>query len=176
MLNRLTYLSTGYPQVNRKGGNMKRAWLVALILVLSASPLFAAQTTKTLINDETISGSSPAVEADSYIGDAEKVTFFITYDSNRTTAAVTAKVTIAVSIDGTNWHDISWFDVAGGATPQTSEDLSFVAGDGTYVGWFDKSLTAPQMRIRVNITAAGITKSYGPGETADVTVTIIEKK
>jgi len=148
---------------------MKRIWLVVLAVALLVSPVFAAQTTTEII-DTTLTNSVPAKEADSYIGDADKVSFFVTLNSSSTTTGVTANVTVAASIDGIHWQDISWFDVAGGATPQTSETLT---SSGTYVMWVDKALTAPYIRVRVNMVNSAV---YGVGDTGGISVTVVEKK
>lgn len=135
-------------------------------MALLAGHCYAGQTEFVMINAETLTGVADRIEADRYIGDADRVTFFVTYDQDGETVGVTSTVTVAVSIDGVNWQDISWFDVAGGVTPQTSETLTT---DGTYVGWLDNRIAATYIRIAV--------KSSGAlGENADVTVTLIEKK
>lgn len=146
-----------------------KKWLAVFIVMLMAVPCYAANVNKEII-DTTLNTTTPFTAENLYIGDAEKVSFFVTYDSSRATAAVTANVTMAASIDGINWTDISWFDVAGGGIPQTSETLSL---DGTYVGWMFYSLPAQQIRIRANMVNSAV---YGPGETAGITVTIVENK
>jgi len=151
--------------------------LIALMLVLLTNPLYAAQTQKTIINDTVITKASPVAQGDIYIGDADKVAFFITYDSNRTTAAITANVTAAISIDGVNWQDISWFDVAGGVTPVTSEDLNFSnPSDGNYIGMLEYGVTAPYLKIYMKVNNLTDASILGPVEAATVTVTVIEKK
>jgi hypothetical protein len=158
----------------KRRGNMKKLLLV-LMAVLLVGPSYAAQTEKTLVDGVTLTRPSPRTEGNSYIGDSDKIAFFVTYDSSRETAAVTANVTVSVSLDGKNWQDISWFDAAGGVTPQTSETLST---DGTYYGWFDRAITAPRIRIGIDMTEANAPGAvgYGTGDTATVTITLIEKK
>lgn len=148
---------------------MRKIGLMVFGLLLLANIAFAGQT-ETEIIDTTLSTTTTGAEADVYIGDADRVTFFITYDSAWDTAAVTAVVTVAISLDGTNWQDISWFDVAGGPTPQTSETLTL---DGTYTGWLFRGVTAPRLRIRVSLPNYAV---YGPEDTAGVTVTVVQKK
>lgn len=154
---------------------MKRIALAVLAFIFFVSPLHAAQTYTEII-DETLSTSNPVAEADAYIADSERVTFFMTLNNNRTTAAVTAGVTLAYSLDGVNWQDISWLDVAGGATPQTSETTTLKKQ--TYVGWIDNRLIGKYVRIRVNATELAL--NYGSMYTADdnatLTVTIVEDK
>lgn len=154
---------------------MRKLVLMVLALVLLASPVFAAQTERVLVDDVTLSKTNTNEEEQMSIQDAKKVTFFVTIDNNRTTAAVTAVVTVAVSVDGTNWTDISWFDVAGGATPQTSETTTGVGQ--TYVGWLDDRLEAEYLSIKVKSTnMADNPNAYGTGDTADITVTVVEEK
>lgn len=153
---------------------MKRVIFGLLALVLLASPVFAAQT-QTEIVDETLSTSNTIAEGDCNVEDSERITFFATIDNNRTTAAVTAKVTAAVSIDGVNWQDISWMDVAGGVTPQTTETTANAVQ--TYVGWLDNRIQAKYLRIRVYADDLETSPSrYIAADNATITVTVVEDK
>ena len=153
---------------------MKKLFVFVALMALLAGQVYAGQTQREII-DTTLSTSASAIEADWNIQDTDRVSFFVTYDNARTTAAVTATVTAAISLDGTNWQDISWLDVAGGATPQTSEVTT--AADGTYVGWMDNRLVGKYLRIRVNATnMTDYPAAYGPGETMGLSVTIVEDK
>jgi len=143
-----------------------RKLIVIALMALLAGHAYAGQTQVEIIPTERLTGVSDRIEADRNIADAERVTFFVTYDQDGTTVGVTSTVTVAVSVDGTNWQDISWFDVAGGVTPQTSEELTT---DTTYVGWLDSRITAKYIRIAVKSSGA-------VGENADVSVTLVEKK
>jgi hypothetical protein len=145
---------------------MKQIALAIALLALLAGQVYAGQVITTIIDDETLTGTSDRVEADKGIGGDERVTFFVTYDQDGSTIGVTSTVTVAVSIDGVNWQDISWFDVAGGVTPQTSETLTT---DTTYVGWLDSRITAKYIRIAVKSTGA-------VGENADVSVNLVEER
>ena len=159
-----------------------KTWILFLLVALLASPVYAGQTTSKIIDSKVINRSSPVAQGDIYLGDADKVTFFVTYDSNRVTAAITANLTAAVSLDGINWQDISWLDVAGGVTPVTSEDLSFSnPSDGNYVGVLDYSVTAPYLKIYIKVNNDTTLLStgkrvLGPVEAATVSVTVIERK
>lgn len=153
---------------------MNKVCLIVLLMALMASPVFAAQTQRTIVNGVTINRATPETEGTINVSDAEKIAFFVTYNSSSTTTGVTATVTASASVDGVNWQDISWFDVAGGVTPQTSEALD--TNGTSYIGWFDKALTAPYIRIGLDITEAGDATIYGPVETATITVTVVEKK
>jgi len=143
----------------------KLLFAIALVALL-AGQVYAGQVITEIIPEETLTGTSDRVEADLNIADAEKVTFFVTYDQDGSTVGVTSTVSVAVSLDGTNWQDISWFDVAGGVTPQTSEQLTT---DATYVGWLDSRLTSKYIRIAVKSSGA-------VGENADVAVNLVEDK
>jgi len=145
---------------------MKKLIFVLALLALLAGQAYAGQTEVVMIDDERLTGTTDRVEADRGIGDAKRVTFFVTWDQDGTTVGVTGTVTVAISVDGINWHDISWFDVTGGVTPVTSEVLTT---DTTYAGWFDTRITAKYIRIAVKETGA-------IGENADVTVTLVEDK
>ena len=154
---------------------MRKIFLVMALLGLMVSPVFSAQTTREII-DDTLSITNPVEEADIYVGDSDRITFFTTINNNRTTAAVTATVTVAMSVDGTNWQDISCYDVAGGGTPQTSEIT--VSAEQTYIGWIDPIMIAPYMRIRINATELGL--NYGSrftsADNATVSITVVEDK
>ncbi len=152
-----------------------KKWLVVLMLVLLVGPVFAAQTEKVIIDGETINRASPTVEAYTNISDADKVTFFVTYTSSSTTKGITASVTARASVDGIHWQDISWYDVAGGVTPQTSEALDT---NQTYIGTLPYDGTAKYLKIGLNITESGSNEIYGltDSQTATVTVTVVEKK
>lgn len=155
---------------HNKGAGMKRLVLVLLAVVLMCGVSHAAQVVETIIDDVTLAKGSATDNGTAQIVGADKVAFFVTYDSSRTTAAVTATVQAAISYDGTNWATANWFDVAGGATPQSSETLST---DTTYVGWLDKGLAGQQLKITVTLDNAAV---YGAGDTADVSVNVVEKK
>ena len=94
--------------------------VIGLLVMFLAGSAYGAQTRNEII-DETLSITTSAYEAEIYISDSRRVSFFTTIDNNRTTARVTATVTAAISLDGTNWQDISWFDTAGGVTAVTSQ-------------------------------------------------------
>jgi len=145
---------------------MKKLVICLLALVFIANLSFANQLQTEVIETETLTGVSDTTSGDIYVGDSKRVTFFITYDQDGTTVGITTTITVAISADGTNWHDVSWFDVAGGATAQTSEELT---DDATYAGWLDTKITAPHIRIRATSTGA-------IGENADITVTVVEDK
>ena len=152
---------------------MKKLLCVLLVMFMAGS-VFAAQTRNEII-DETLSITTSAYEAEIYISDSRRVSFFTTIDNARTTARVTATVTAAISLDGTNWQDISWMDTAGGVTPQTTETTT--AAEQTYVGWMDDRLIGKFLRIRVNSTELGLnTAGLVAGDNAAISVTVVQDK
>jgi hypothetical protein len=154
---------------------VKKLLFALVMLGIMVNPVFGAQTTREII-DDTLSITDSVAEADLYVADSDRITFFATLNNNRTTAAVTATVTVAMSVDGTNWQHISWYDVAGGGTPQTSEVTT--AAETTYIGWIDPILIAPYIRIRVNATELGLNykSRFTSADNATLTVTIVEDK
>ena len=154
---------------------MKRVILGALVLMMLSGQAFASQTQTTAI-DKTMSTANTTAEGDVFIADAKRVSVFTTIVNNRTTAAVTLTVTMAYSVDGLNWQDISWMDVAGGVTPQTTESTTLARE--TYIGWIDNRLVGKYLRIRVDATELGLNANgmYTSADNAALTVTVVEDK
>ena len=153
---------------------MKRVILGALVLMMLSGQAFASQTQTTAI-DKTMSTANTTAEGDVFIADAKRVSVFTTIVNNRTTAAVTLTVTMAYSVDGLNWQDISWMDVAGGVTPQTTESTTLARE--TYIGWVDNRLVGKYLRIRVSADdIISSPKNYVPADNATLTVTVVEDK
>ena len=153
---------------------MKKLVLVLLAVVLMCGVAHASQVRNEII-DETLSKSSAVSEADLGIESAKRVSFFVNLDNSATTAAVTATVTAAMSLNGTDWTDISWMDVAGGVTPQTTETTTLE--NQTYVGWIHPTLIARYIRIRVKaVNLYDYPGAYGATTTADLNVTIVQDK
>ena len=123
---------------------MKKWLSILAVLCLLASPVYGV--TKEL-TDETLSSSSEDTGwLQTYVGEADKVTFFITRAGDSSTEAVTVEVTLQASADGTNWEDITWFDVVGGTTAQTGE---IIHKDGTYIMRIDSDFMMPHLRLKV---------------------------
>jgi len=153
---------------------MKRVILGALVLMMLSGQAFASQTQTTAI-DKTMSTANTTAEGDVFIADAKRLSVFTTIVNNRTTAAVTLTVTMAYSVDGLNWQDISWMDVAGGVTPQTTESTTLARE--TYIGWVDNRLVGKYLRIRVSADdIISSPKNYVPADNATLTVTVVEDK
>ena len=152
---------------------MKKLGIVLLALLM-CGVAHASQVRNEII-DETLSKSSAVSEADLGIESAKRVSFFVNLDNSATTAAVTATVTAAMSLNGTDWTDISWMDVAGGVTPQTTETTTLE--NQTYVGWIHPTLIARYIRIRVKaVNLYDNPGAYGATTTADLNVTIVQDK
>ena len=145
---------------------MKKLVLAVLAVVLMVAPAYAGLTTHEMY-DYDFSGKSDRVNDYRGLSSADRVTFFVTWDRTAATACATGTVTASMSVDGTNWEDIHWFDVAGGLVPQTSETLG---ADNTYIGFIDPIMIAPYIRIWVGFEGDETTSS------ANVKVTIVEDK
>ena len=127
-----------------------RKFLVFLMFsVLLAMPLYASQTRETLISTTTLDADPTTTNGATYIGDCNKVAFFVTYDETEVGASVSAAVTMQISYDGDTWLSASFYDYAGGSTLQTSETIS---GDGSYYCWFNPDLTVPRVKLIITAT------------------------
>ena len=146
---------------------MRKFLAVLVVLACLAVPAYAVQTDKTVIDAEAFTSTVDFIEADVNISESKRVTFFTNWDRTPTTACATATVTAAMSVDGSHWEDISWIDVAGGLTPQTSEVLG---ADGIYIGYIDPIVIAPYIRIGVWFAGDETTSS------GTITVDVIEDK
>jgi len=123
---------------------MKKLLLVLMMLAVLASPCFAVE--KQLTSETLSSSSEDTGWLQTYVGEADKVTFFITRAGDSSTEAVTIEVTLQASADGTNWEDITWYDIVGGTTAQTSETIT---KDGTYIMRVDSDYLMPHLRLKV---------------------------
>jgi hypothetical protein len=154
---------------------MKKLVLALLAVVLMSGVSFASQVENEIVA-ETLSTSNPVGEADLNIADSKRVSFFVNLNNNRTTAAVTATITAAISLNGTDWTDISWMDTDGGVTPQTTEDTTLKKQQ--YVGWLDNRNQAKYIRIRVNSKELGLNwnSMYTSADNATLSVTVVQDK
>ena len=123
---------------------MKKWLLVLMVLGLMVSPAYAVEKQLT---SETLNTANPdSGWLQTYVGEADKVTFFITRAADSSTEAVTVTVTLQASADGTNWEDITWYDIVGGSTAQVAETIS---KDGTYIMRVDSDFLMPHLRLKV---------------------------
>lgn len=116
-----------------------------LMLLLLTTPCHAALT-GTLINAVQLDDSPTSTTGVMETSDAEKMAFFLTYDETEVGNSISAAVTVDVSYDNSTWIDANFYDVAGGATAQTSETIS---ADGNYYFWLSPDITAPYVRVAV---------------------------
>ena len=120
----------------------KLLWgFIILMLPLSvcASPIDITAIDTTL-NDDPTSASSSAV----YIADWTNPTMYVSYTEPAIATAASVTFSVDFSVDGTNWVDARWFDLAGGTTLQTSEVF---ASDANYIAWLNKSANYPFIRV-----------------------------
>ena len=116
-----------------------------LPLTVWASPINKTVLTTTL-DDDPINATSTVV----YIADWTNPTIYVLYDEPTSTAASVA-FSLDFSVDGTNWLDGRFFDLAGGTTLQTSEN--FTTDDTNYIAWLNNSVNYPF--IRISATGSG---------------------
>lgn len=147
---------------------MKKLIGALLVLALLTSPAFATQRKKELVDTTLTSATTDTGWLEKFVGNAEKVTYFITLDSSSTTEAVTAGVSLWGSADASNWAELKWYDLIGGTTTQNSE---YFTVDDTYVMWTDSDVLLPHLRIKVYTDGSNWTT-----ESLGVTITIVEDK
>ena len=156
--------------------------IIVLSLALLAGYCYARTSLREVLSDEQMSTANTYTTVDVSVESAKRVAFFINCDSSLTTEGVTVQVSPQFSIDGETWVEGKFFDIAGGSTLQTSQDMSFAnsdgelsVGDGGYYMWFDDAMPLKYIRLGFGLdgTAAG---QLGTAEYNSVTVTLIEDK
>lgn len=135
---------------------MKRLWIVVGLLgwLWMPAQAMAGHTVSALISATTLDDSPTSVSGTAFIGDAERVAFFVHYDETDAGAAESLAVTVQVSEDNSTWQSASFYDYAGGSTLQTSETLS---ADADYYFWFNKDLVAPDVKVILTATGSDTT-------------------
>ena len=126
---------------------MKKVIFVLLVCLLLTSQAFAGEINKTLIDTTILDDSPTSATGIVNVQDYKKVGFWVSYDETQVGASISLTVAITVSYDGTNYVAGSFMDVAGGATPQTSETIS---SDGWYFFWLDANW--PYKYVTVTLT------------------------
>jgi len=123
---------------------------VALMIgMASASQDNKAIIASTTLDDDPTSVTSSVINGQEY----KKIAFFIYADETDSGNDTSAAVTLEVSYDGTTYIATSFYDAAGGATPQTSETLcTGVSTDQNYNFWMIENQVAPYVRVVVTIT------------------------
>ena len=129
----------------------KKLGLVLLILMLTFGSVQAATVLNQNIMDATFnatttSTTSTVVDISGY----DKISFFVVYDETEAGNSISAAVTLDVSYDNSHWlTGMSFLDIAGGATYQTSQTIS---ADGWYVCWLTRDPCIPYIRVAVAAT------------------------
>lgn len=144
----------------------KKLLLLALVVML-ASPVFAGQDVNKVIDNKTFSHRGTTHELTStarYIGDAKRVSFFVTY--NPTRDGVSAAVTFEASLEGVTWGQV--FPEYGSVT-----DPLYISTTKTYVFSLPGDYALPQIRIGVK---SPNDNSYISTDISRITVTIVEQK
>jgi opacity protein-like surface antigen len=152
-----------------KEASMKKLLSVLLALMLLASPVFAANVLNTEIMDLTFDDDPTSGVSDTLlIAGYDKVAFYVLYDETEVGNSISAAVTLDVSYDGINWlTGMSFYDIAGGATLQTSQTIS---ADGWYVFWLNKDICGPYVRVAVTAT------NTDADDTLDVNIYAVAKE
>jgi len=102
----------------------------------------------TTLDNVTTSASSGIIG----IQDYSKASFIVDYAE---TEAINSTLTITGSYDNTSWFDLSFYDLAGGTTLQTSQTLT---GNGTYFCWLPVSNWAiPFVNLTISSTETNAT-------------------
>jgi hypothetical protein len=129
---------------------MKKLFL-ALLMCLFAFNAHAGNVAQVEIMDTDFNAVTTADYSDEMpISGYRSVAFFVVYDETEVGNAISAAITCDVSYDGTNWlTGMSFYDIAGGATAQTSETIS---SDGWYVFWVNNLACVPYIRIKTTLT------------------------
>jgi len=83
----------------------KKLLLLALAVVVMASPAWGAQTQKKIIDNVSLTRAFRVnTHGTSYVGDAVRVPYFVTYNPTRT--GVTANITADASLEGVTWGPV----------------------------------------------------------------------
>lgn len=122
--------------------------LVSLVLglfLISSSVVYAGTVSKTIISGAVLDDSPTSVTSTTVnISEWKNVTFYVNYDETEVGGGVSGAVSLDISYDGTNWVDVSFYDFAGGSTPQSSETIS---ADGWYACWLPENITSLYVRM-----------------------------
>jgi hypothetical protein len=129
--------------------------IMGALLVCSASHAGFSDTSQSkyteaisavLLDDSPTSYTSSAINIKEY----KRVGIYWVTDETEVGESVSATLTVTVSPDGVTYIAAPFFDVAGGATPQTSEALS---ADGSYICWLDPAIPFNYLKVTITGTA-----------------------
>jgi hypothetical protein len=104
-------------------------------------------------------------------GDYDKRVAFITYSettdgSNLMNETITVQISPDNNPDGTTWQNAGFYDYVGGATLQTSENISTA---GSYYLWTDPNVPSAYVRLKFSAT------NTSAGNTISNTITSAQK-
>ncbi len=125
---------------------MKRTFLILLALILTVSVCSASPEKRQIIDvtfNDVITSTTGIWNTSEY----SKVAFYVDYDETQVALSISVAITVHISHDGTNFVSAEWSDFDG--TGQSSETIS---SDGSYMGWFDRDITLPFLRITATAT------------------------
>jgi len=149
---------------------MKRIlFLAGLILVFCVMPVSAKDAfkgtviTSTLLDNDPTSVTSSAIDVSQY----DKIAFFVYADETDSGNDTKITVTIEVSYDNSVWLAANFWDYAGAAARQTTQDLCVGAdNDENWYCWMQRRLNVPYARVVVTGTGTAA------GGDDEVTVTV----
>lgn len=116
------------------------------LLNIGRSPASSTPISGITLDADPTSYTSAAIA----LNGAQRVGFYWTYDETEV-GGISAALTLEVSPNGTTWFAASFYDVAGGATLQTSETLT---ADGSYICWLDPKMPFPYARVKITATGS----------------------
>jgi len=134
---------------------VKKLALTVLLVIALGIPAFAGQTVEPLIKSTVFNSAKTSVTGSTYIGDADKVAFFVDYDKSQSTTSVSATITAEIAdLDvpyagnkTSPWLTASFYDFAGG--PTTLKTWGSISTPSSYYFWFSPDTTIPQVRVKV---------------------------
>ncbi len=128
------------------------AVLIGLLIVLMFTLItmsFCYADVNNKIVDRTITLSAEVEDTGINSTGFKRMAFFVDYAELGNSDAIEATISFEASRDNVNYVDIPFFDVAGGATPQTSERIT---SDSTSLMWLDRDLNFPFLKVEINPT------------------------
>ena len=145
--------------------------LLALVLMLLASPVFGLQSHRQLTTDTLSTADKNTGWSQVDTSELTRIAFFITANSTSTTNAVTTGRTLQASANVSDWVNVSWYDVAGGTTLQGEETFE---GNGTYLMWLELDESAPTPDVRIQVYADA--PEHWPADSVVITIHVVEEK
>lgn len=126
----------------------KLLFVLALLFMFQGHSL--ADGGGVLIDAVLLDNSPTSVTSDSIrVATANKVSFLVVYDETQVGNSVSAAVTVNGSWDNVTFYSLSFYDIAGGATLQSTETIS---ADGGYFFWLNSAQPVPYIRVIITGT------------------------